>query len=297
MERQRRIIWYKPWHPYAFILLAIVGLFIFRLGPMAFAFVMSFTRWDLLTSPEWIGITNYLELFTTGDFWVVVKNTFVFALVYVPGGLLVGLLLALLINVKVKGIGFFRALFFSPLVTSAVAIGMVWNWILSPQYGIFNYLLEVIFHVEGISWLGNSATALIAIAAIFVWKEAGFYMIIYLAGLQNIPVNLYEASATDGASKFQKLRWITLPLLTPTTFFALVISLFRMLRHFELIYAMTRGGPGIASTTLPYSIYQNAFIFYRIGYASAIAYVLVLLVGVVTLINFYYKRYWVKYQY
>ncbi len=274
----------------------LVGLFVFRLGPISTAFLMSFTRYDILSPPQWVGLDNYRELIERGDFWLALRNTMIFAVIYVPGALSVGLTLALLLNAKLKGIGFFRALFFSPLVTSSVAIGIVWSWILSPRFGVVNYMLKL-FGIEGPSWLGDPSTALASVATVFVWKEAGFYMVVYLAGLQDIPVTLYEAAEIDGASRWQRFWRITFPLLTPTTFFALTIAMIRMLQHFDIIYAMTRGGPGMASTTLPYAIYLNAFVFYRMGYASAMAFMFMLLVGCLTFLNFLSKRYWVKYQY
>ncbi|MCF7890132.1 sugar ABC transporter permease [Candidatus Bipolaricaulota bacterium] len=257
---------------------------------------MSFTEWNIMGDIEWVGLANYKEMFASGDFWIVLRNTGVFTLIYVPGALFAGFLLSLVINVKVKAVSFFRALFFSPLVTSAVAIGMAWSWILSPKFGILNYFINAALGIEGPAWLGNPDTALMAVALVFIWKEAGFYMIIFLAGLQNIPNSLYEVASVDGASWWHKLRKITLPLLTPTTFFALIIAVFRLWQHFQLVYAMTKGGPGISSTTLPYSIYQNAFVFYNMGYASALAYVFVLIVGAITALNFYYKSRWVTYQ-
>lgn len=288
--------WYQSWHPYAFLALGVVGLFVFRLGPIGAAFFMSFTEWNIMGDIEWVGLANYKEMFASGDFWIVLRNTGVFTLIYVPGALFAGFLLSLVINVKVKAVSFFRALFFSPLVTSAVAIGMAWSWILSPKFGILNYFINAALGIEGPAWLGNPDTALMAVALVFIWKEAGFYMIIFLAGLQNIPNSLYEVASVDGASWWHKLRKITLPLLTPTTFFALIIAVFRLWQHFQLVYAMTKGGPGISSTTLPYSIYQNAFVFYNMGYASALAYVFVLIVGAITALNFYYKSRWVTYQ-
>ncbi|MFB6290323.1 MAG: carbohydrate ABC transporter permease [Candidatus Bipolaricaulia bacterium] len=288
--------WYRAWHPYMFLALGIIGLFVFRLGPIIAAFLMSFTEWNIMGDINWVGLANYKEMFASGDFWTILRNTGVFTLVYVPGALFVGFLLSLVINVKVQAVSFFRALFFSPLVTSAVAIGMAWSWILSPKFGILNYFINAALGLEGPAWLGNPNTALIAVALVFVWKEAGFYMIIFLAGLQNIPNSLYEVASVDGASWWHKLRKITIPLLTPTTFFALIIAVFRLWQHFQLVYTMTKGGPGLSSTTLPYSIYQNAFVFYNMGYASALAYVFVLIVGAITALNFYYKSRWVKYQ-
>jgi len=288
--------WYRPWHAWAFILPALLGLFIFRLGPIIFALFMSFTHWDIFSPPEWIGFSNYTEMFSDPTFWTILKNTFIFSGIYVPSVMVIGLMLAVLVNKKLHGVNVFRAIFFSPVVTSAVAIGLVWGWLLSPKYGLLNNLLQL-FGVTGPSWLGDSKWALMSIAFVMTWKMAGYYMILFLAGLQDIPTVLYEASKIDGATPKQSFWHITLPLLSPTTFFVLVIAIIDSFRNFQIIYTMTRGGPGVSSTTLIYSIYQNAFVFYKMGYASAIAYVLLAIVGGITLANFYLKKRWVNYQY
>ncbi len=293
---KKNLKWYREWHAWIFILPAIAGLFVFRLGPMVFAFFMSFTRWNIISPAVWLGLQNYVEMFGDPSFWTVLQNTFVFLLIYVPGVMVFGLLLAVLVNQKMKGVRGFRAVYFAPVVTSAVAVGMVWGWILSPKYGLLNYLLEFI-GISGPSWLGDSKWALISIALVMVWKMAGYYMILFLAGLQDVPGVLYEASRMDGANRFQSFWNITLPLISPTTFFVLIIAIIDSFRNFQIVYTMTQGGPGISSTTLPYSIYQNAFVFYRMGYASALAYILLAIVGLITLVNFYMKKRWVKYQY
>ena len=235
-------------------------------------------------------------MFTDPSFWEVMKNTLVFSTIYVPGVMIAGLFLAVIVNKKLGGINAFRAIFFSPVVTSAVAIGMVWGWLLSPRYGLINNFLKLL-RITGPSWLGDPNWALVSISFVMIWKMAGYYMILFLAGLQDIPGVLYDAARIDGATPRQTFWQITLPLLSPTTFFVLIIAIIDSFRNFAVIYTMTRGGPGIASTTLAYSVYQNAFVFYRMGYASAIAYVLLAIVGGITLANFYLKRHWVKYQY
>lgn len=293
---KKNLKWYREWHAWLFILPAIIGLFVFRLGPMVFAFFMSFMQWNIISPAQWLGLQNYVEMFGDPSFWTVLQNTFIFLLIYVPGVMVFGLLLAVLVNQKMKGVKGFRAMYFAPVVTSAVAIGMVWGWLLSPKYGLLNYLLEFL-GINGPSWLGDSKWALISIALVMVWKMAGYYMILFLAGLQDVPGVLYEASRIDGANRFQSFRNITLPLISPTTFFVLIIAIIDSFRNFQIVYTMTQGGPGISSTTLPYSIYQNAFVFYRMGYASAMAYVLLAIVGLITLVNFYMKKRWVKYQY
>ena len=290
----KRLRWYKPWHPWIFLIPTLIGLFVFRLGPMAFALYMSFTDWNIMSVPRWIGLSNYKELFSDPAFYEILKNTLVFSTIYVSGSLVFGLALALLVNTKLKGIRFFRTAYFAPVVTSAVAVGIVWSWILSPKYGILNYVLENWFHINPPYWLGDTKWALPTVAFVQTWKMIGYYMIIFLAGLQEIPQQLYEAAKIDGASSGQIFWRITLPLLSPTTFFVFTIAIINSFRNFEIIYTMTQGGPQLASTTLVYSVYLNAFVFYRMGYASALAYVLLMIVGLITLFNFLVKKYWVQ---
>lgn len=289
--------WYKPWHPFIFVGPLIVGLFLFRLGPMIYAFFLSFNRWNIISAPVWVGLDNYVELFTSDRFLSILGNTLRYSVTYVPLVMIVGLGLALIINRQIKGIAFFRAAFFSPVITSAVAIGLIWSWILAPRFGILSYISRTLFGINTPAFLAQSATALTTVAVVTVWRMSGYIMIIYLAGLQEIPNTFYEASKLDGANAWQRLRYITLPLLTPTTFFILIISIFESFKNFEIIYTMTRGGPGISSTTISYSIYQNAFVFYRMGFGSAQAYVLLGIVSIVTVLNFMLKKRWVKYQY
>jgi multiple sugar transport system permease protein len=255
---------------------------------------MSFTDWNIMSVPRWVGFSNYAELFSDPAFYEILKNTFEFSLIYVSGVMVFGLLLAVLVNSKVKGVRFFRTSFFTPVVTSAVAVGIVWGWILSPKYGVLNYILENWFHITPPSWLGDAKWALPTVAFVQTWKMMGYYMIIFLAGLQSIPQQLYEAARIDGASRSQAFWRITLPLLSPTTFFAFTIAIIDSFRNFSIIYTMTQGGPQFASTTLVYAIYLNAFVFYRMGYASAMAYVLLLIVALITFVNFLLKKYWVQ---
>ncbi|MFW6122570.1 MAG: carbohydrate ABC transporter permease [Petrotogales bacterium] len=294
---KNHLSWYKAWHAWIFLIPTLIGLFVFRLGPIIFAMFMSFTRWNILTSPKWIGLTNYKELFSDPVFGEILMNTIIFSTIYVSGVMVFGLSLAVLVNTRVKGISFFRASYFVPVVTSAVAIGIIWNWILSPKYGLVNNLLDSYFNVTGPSWLGSKNLALIVVSLVQVWKMMGYYMILFLAGLQSIPRVYYEAATIDGASRRKKFWKITLPLLSPTTFFVLIISIIDSFRNFEIIYTMTQGGPSNATNTLVYSVYVNGFVFYRMGYASAIAYILLAFVGAITILNFMAKKYWVKYQY
>ncbi|MBN1965596.1 MAG: sugar ABC transporter permease [Anaerolineae bacterium] len=284
---------YRKYTPYLFIAPMILGLLLFRIGPIIAAFVMSFTRWNIRTDPIWLGLGNYQELFASDTFWLVLGNTLLFALLYVPGVMLLALLLAVLVNQKLRGIAFFRGLYFMPYITSMVAVAMVWNWIFSTRFGLLNNLLRNVFGIAGPAWLADNDTALLVLIIVTIWKTSGFQMMVFLAGLQGIPSHVYEAARIDGANRWQIFRRITLPLLSPVTFFVLVLSVIEAFRTFEVTFAMTEGGPLNASTTLSFFIYQNAFIYNRMGFASSLAYVLMALIGVITLVNFGMRRRWV----
>lgn len=293
---KRTLSWYRGWEPWLMLLPTVVGLAIFRLGPMLGSLVISFTDWNMLLPPAYIGFDNYRELFQDPAFLQVVGSTFLFSLVYVAGVMVLGLGLALLLNRKSKGIGFFRGAFYSPVITSAVAVGIVWSWILSPRYGILNQFFAAI-GLKEVYWLGDPKLALVVVAVIQVWKMTGYYMILFLSGLQDIPDTLQEAAVVDGANPRQRFFKVTLPLLSPTTFFVLNVAIIDSFKNFEIVYAMTKGGPQNATNTLVYDVYLNGFVHFRLGYASAISYVLLIVVAVITALNFIAKKRWVKYQY
>jgi len=274
----------------------VIGLLIFRLGPLLGSLAISFTDWNMLTPATFVGLANYKEMFQNPSFIQTAENTFLFSLVYVVGVMVLGLVLALFLNRKAKGIGFFRAAFYSPVVTSAVAVGIVWSWILSPRLGILNQLLSAL-GLNEVYWLGNPKLALFVVAMIQVWKMTGYYMILFLAGLQDIPNTIQEAAIVDGANGRQRFYTVTLPLLSPTTFFVLNVAIIDSFKNFEIIYAMTRGGPQNATNPLVYDIYINGFVHFRLGYASTVSYFLLACVAVITIINFIVKKRWVKYQY
>lgn len=288
---------YKKYTPWLFLIPTLLGLIVFRLGPMLAAGAASFTRWNVFSPPEWIGLRNYLELFNSEIFHLILKNTLIFSGLFVPGVMILALFLAVLVNNKLKGMTFFRGLFYLPVITSVVSIGVIWSWILSPRFGLLYQLVNKFFNIARLpSLLGQPEYALFTLIFVYVWKMAGYQMILFLAGLQNIPQMYYESATIDGASVWQKFRYITLPLLTPTTFFVLIISLIMSLKTFELTYIMTQGGPNYASTTLIYSIYVNAFKHFRMGFASAMSYVLFIIVAVFTYLNFKFKKRWVHYS-
>ncbi len=290
MKRKEHIV------GYLFILPNMIGIFIFVLGPVVAGLLLSFTKWDLLSSPIWIGINNYKELLHDPLFWTSLKNTAYYAVLTVPAFLIFSLLLAILVNRSLKGINIFRAIYFIPVVTSVTAISIVWKWIYNPEFGILNFLLGFI-GVSPKQWLSDSKLAMPCIAIMSIWHGVGYDMMISLAGLKGIPSQLYEAAKIDGASRIQMFLWITLPLLTPTLFFLLVINLIGSFQVFGEIYVMTDGGPGNATLTYSYFLYQNAFTWFKMGYASSLGYVLFLIIFILTLIQFRFLGRRVAYEF
>lgn len=280
--------------PFLFVLPTIVGLLLFRLGPIAVAFLASFTKWNVFSPPEWLAFGNYIELLHSDTFWLVFRNTIVFSLVYVPGVMVFGLFLAILVNNTLRGITFFRGLYYLPVITSTVAVGVVWSWILSPRFGALPTLLLNLGVKHVPSFLGDGKWALFTLVVVYIWKMSGYHMILFLAGLQNIPYMYYEAAQIDGATRWHMLRHITLPLLSSTTFFIGIIALIQSLQSFDITMAMTEGGPNYASATLSFFTYINAFVHFRMGYAASMSFVLFLIVGAVTAVNFLARKYWVN---
>jgi multiple sugar transport system permease protein len=287
---------FYKYHAYVFLLPTLIGLFCFRLVPIAVSIAASFTSWDIYSPPKWVGLDNYAEMFKSEEFWSVIRHTLTFSAFFTIGVCVIGLFFAVLLNEKLKGIRFFRALFFLPVITSVIAIGIMWDWILSPQFGILNSLLAKVWHgTELPSWLGDPKYALGTLIGVYIWKSVGYQMIIYLAGLQQIPKELLEAAKMDGASPLRSFFSVTLPVLTPTIFFVVIITIIESFHTFDITYAMTKGGPYQSTTTLSYFIYQNAFVHYRMGYASSLAYVMFFLTLLVTWANFLLKKKWVNY--
>jgi len=241
-------------------------------------------------------LSNFIEALSDPGLIRIVVNTVLFSVIYVIGVMVIGLFLALMVNQKLPGTNFFRAAYYLPVITSAVAIGIIWSWILSPQVGILNILVKSV-GLKPPNWLGDTHWALLTVSVIQVWKMAGYYMVLFLAGLQSIPDSVKEAAVVDGANSLQLFFHVTLPMLSPTTFFVLTVAMIDSFKNFELIYTMTRGGPQSSTTTLVYDVYVYGFVHYRMGYASAVAYVLMVLVGAITIANFYIKKRWVTNSY
>jgi len=290
-----RIKPFRILEPYLYLLPTIVGLILFSAGAVAVSLVMSFSQWDIVTPPQWVWLDNYVQLWHSDLFWQVFWNTLYFVVLAVPLSVTCSLALALLVNAKLRGITFFRTAYFLPVVSSMIAVALVWSWIFNADYGLLNYLLRELFWVRGPAWLDSTSWALPAMVIVTVWRGLGYSMVIFLAGLQNIPLDLYHAATIDGAGAWRKFRHITLPMLSPTTFFILVITLINSFQVFEQTYVLTKGGPANATLTLSYFIYQNAFQFFQMGKAAALSYVLFALVFAVTLMQFRIQKRWVFY--
>jgi multiple sugar transport system permease protein len=222
-------------------------------------------------------------------FWKSMAQTGIFILGLVPLRMAIALGLALLLNQKIGGLAFYRALYFTPVVTSMVAVSIVWLWIFDPSWGVANWILES-FGLPPSQWLSDPNSALPSLIVMTIWKTVGFEMVIYLAGLQGIPASLYEAAAIDGAGRWRQFRHITLPLLTPTTFFILVTAVIGAAQIFDQVFVMTQGGPLRSTYVIIYYLYEEAFRFFRMGYAAAIAWVVFAIVLVLTLLQWRFLR-------
>lgn len=297
LSRDRRLDrWKSILGAYAFLLPQILGLLIFSAGAIAASFVISFMNWQLVIPPVWIGLANYIELFNSPKFWQVLRNTVLYTLGYVPPSVILPLLVAILVNQKIKGVVFFRTIYFLPVVTSGVAIALVWGWMYNPSFGVINYLLNELFGIAGPRWLADPAWALPSLIVIGVWNSLGYHMVIYLAGLQGIPPELSEAVRIDGGGSWHIFWHITLPLITPTMFFILILSIIGSFQIWTITYMLTQGGPADATLTLSYYIFQQGFEWFHMGYAAALAYVLFAVVFLVTMIQLKLQSRWVFYQ-
>ncbi len=259
----------KTFMGWVFILPALTGTFIFIIIPVFFSFGLSFMKWDLLNKPEFIGLENYLDIFTSPLFGKILLNTFVYAISTSILAVIIPLILACILNSKIRGSEFFKTAYFLPFVTPMIVIAVIWQWIFDPNIGILNYILKL-----NINWLYDAAFAMPAIIIVSVWKLIGYNMVIFLAGLSSLNQSLFEAAKIDGASKFDTFRFLTVPLLSPTIFFVVVITCISSFQVFDLIYMMTQGGPFDSTNVLVYAVYKNAFEYFKIGNASAMAYVL-----------------------
>lgn len=278
-----------------FILPSLVPLLLFTVGPALGALVVSFMRWDLLTPAKWIGLNNYRELAQDEKFRDAAVHTLLFVAGYLPIVLIGGLLIALLLNRHIPERGLLRTLFFMPVVTSWVAVALIWRWLLNPAYGVVNAVLGAL-HLPTPGWWLDPTWAMPSVIIASSWKDVGYTMLILLAGLQSIPREYYESASIDGASSFAQLRRITLPLLTPQILIVLVISIINNAQVFEQVWVMTDGGPEGATSTVVEQIVRNSFAYGRMGYASAQSVMLFLTILLITWVQLRLQKRWVHYD-
>ena len=271
---------------YSFIAPNFIGFLVFTLGPILFAFALSLMEWNGMGTPKFVGIDNFARLFSDKRFITAFWNTIVFTAVTVPLTMICALLLAVVLNQKLVARNFFRTVNFFPYVASLVAVAAVWNMIFSPDKGPVNELLRAIGVANPPRWAADKDWALTTVILFSVWKNMGYYMVIYLAGLQGIAPELYEAAGLDGAGTVQKFRYVTLPQLGSTTFFVLIMVTIQCFKVFDQVMMITQGGPGTSTLVLVYHIYNVAFMQWNLGYASAVSLVLFLLVLIITLVQF-----------
>ena len=272
-----------------FLLPAICGALIFIILPILFSFYLSFTQWDLISPIEFVGIKNYLELFTSKEFYKILGNTVIYAITTTIFGVIIPLFLANILNTKLRGSEFFKTVYFLPFITPMIVLAIVWAWIFDPNIGLMNHIIKA-----NINWLFDTKWAMIAVLIVSVWKLIGYNMVIFLAGLTVIDSNLYEAAKIDGANYIQTFFRITIPQLSPTIFFVITITTISSFQVFDLIYLMTQGGPLDSTNVLVYRFYQSAFEHFNIGEASAIAYILFIIIFALTIVQFKLKNRWVN---
>jgi multiple sugar transport system permease protein len=283
------------WFGYIYGGPVIIAFLVFNLYPMALGLYLSFTKWDILSPPTFNGLNNWADLLKDDLLWRAVLQTLYYAVASVAGATALSIALALALNQRLKTIGFYRTFFFLPAVTSLVAIAMVWRWIYNTEFGVLNAFLGSL-GINPVNWLGDPVLAMPAVILMSIWRSAGFNTVLFLAGLQGVPQEYYEAAEIDGASKWDRFVHITLPLISPTTFFVVVNGLIGSWQVFDQVYILTRGGPLLSTVTVVYLIYSNGFEWYKTGYASAMAYGLFLIIILLTAIQFRLQKRWVFYN-
>lgn len=281
---------------FTFLFPSLLGLVVFKVGAMLYSLCISFTEWNLFGAPEFVGLKNYITIFRDPRFYESLKNTLLFIAGYLPVVLVLSMGIALLLNSKVKRVNIFRGLFFLPVITSWVAVSMIWKGLLNPEFGIINSIIEF-FGGTGPAWLQDPAFVLPSVIMVSVWKDVGFLSIIFLGGLQGISSEYYEAAQIDSASKWQQFRKITLPLLSPTTFYALIITIINSFQVFDQIWIMTAGEPTADLVPVMVTeIYKNSFQYQKMGYATALSWILFAIIIGVTIFQNVMQKKWVHYE-
>jgi multiple sugar transport system permease protein len=272
----------------------VVGFIVFTVGPMIASAYYSLTRFDLLSPPQWVGLQNYASILSDDRTLHALKVTSIYSLVGVPLRIVLGLAVALLLNAEIRGLEWYRTIYYLPAVLSGVAVALLWKWVLSPEFGLLNLVLSWV-GIQGPAWLVDRHWALWALILMSIWGIGGG-MVIYLAGLQGIPTELYEAAAVDGATAVHRFFHVTLPMLSPVLFFQLIMGIIQSLQTFVQGYVMTGGGPNDATLFFMLHLYNNAFWHFKMGYASAMAWILFAYIMLLTLMVLRSSQMWVFYQ-
>jgi multiple sugar transport system permease protein len=268
--------------------LVIFGVFV--LFPVIFSFYLSFQQWNMFSSgATFVGLANYAQIIRNPEFWMVLKNTFVYTLGTVPLNMLLSLIVAFFLNKKLAGKKFLRTAFFAPVIMSSVAAAVIWRWVYEPNFGLLNTVLGW-FSIPAVNWLNDPTAAMFALIVMGVWKTFGVNMVLFSAGLQGIPEHYYEAAELDGAGRWSRFWYITIPLLSPTTFFVMVMSVIGSFQVFDTVYVLTSGGPLGTTKVLVFYLYEHAFKFFEMGYASAVAYLMFAIVFALTLLQTKYLK-------
>lgn len=276
----------RRYTPYLFLLPALVMVTIFLFYPILDTLRLSFSDFNLLKQPEYIGFSNYKDILNDTLFWLALKNSLLYLIAVVPVLVIIPIFIAILVNQQIKGIRFFRTLYYIPVVVSMVVVGIMWKWVYQSQ-GVLNYILNIFGLVDnGINWLSDPRIALFSVMAVTIWKGLGYYMVIYLAGLQSIPHNLYEAADIDGTNWWQRHIKITIPLLKPSILLVSILSSIAAMQVFTEIYVMTKGGPIDSTKTLVFYIFQKAFRDLNLGYAATMGFVLFVIIFILSFLNY-----------
>jgi ABC-type sugar transport system permease subunit len=292
MGRRERMNNIQGW---LFVSPAILVFTVFVFAPMGVALFISLQKWNLLSSMRFIGLENYRTMFTSDQFWNSVKVSMLYVVGTVPVSIGLAMIFAIMLNTIVHGVAFFRVMIYLPVITSMAAAAIVFQYIFEPTFGLANWLLDSL-GMQRLLWLNDPNQALVAVVIVGIWKRVGYNTIILLAGLQAIPSYYYEAATIDGATRMQMIRKITIPLLSSVTFFVTVMQIIASLKVFTSIVIMTEGGPARGTDVLPFFLYRNAFVYHKMGYASAIAYFLFAVIFIFTLAQFQFGEKRVHYQ-
>lgn len=293
---ERRFAHEARW-AWLFLAPCFLGLLVFTYLPVLASFGLSFSYWNLLGAPVWVGLDNYDTVLRDPLFWRSLGATAYFVAVSGFLEVVLGLLLALWLNRALRGQAWFRTAYFLPFITPMVSVALVWGWLYDPQFGLLNWVLARLHLIQApVPWLYDPRTAMGAIILLRIWKDVGYNLVLFLAGLQAVPQSLYESADLDGAGPADTFLRVTLPMITPTVFFVTVMAFINGFQAFDSVYLLTQGGPEHSTELLVYWMFKNAFEFYRIGPASAIAYLLFVLILALTAVQWQLRKRWVMYE-